>query len=77
MDAIDAMAVPTKTEPEDPEDPNNKIAMKKWERSTDAYHKWLVNITENLKALKELIWGQCSQNMQQKIQKFTELCNDT
>ena len=70
VDAIDAMAVPTKTEPDDPEDPDDKIAMKKWERASDAYHKWFINISENLKALKELIWGQCSQNMQQKIQSL-------
>ena len=70
VDAIDAMAVPTKTEPTDPVDPDDKIAMKKWERSSDAYHKWSILTTENLKALKELIWGQCSQNMQQKIQSL-------
>ena len=56
--------------PTDPVDPDDKIAMKKWERASDAYHKWSILTSENLKALKELIWGQCSQNMQQKIQSL-------
>jgi hypothetical protein len=70
VDAIEAMAVPTKTEPADPVNPNDRIEVKKWERLYDAYHKWTMLTTENLKALKELVWGQCSQNMQQKIESL-------
>ena len=68
--AIETMVVPTKTEPVDPGDPNDRIAVKKWERLYDAYHKWLLLTTENLKSLKELVWGQCSQTMQQKIESL-------
>ena len=64
VDAIEAMVIPTKIEPADPLDPNDRIAMKKWERQFDKYHKWVILTRENLKSLKELVWGQCSQNMQ-------------
>ena len=75
VDAIDAMAVPTRTEPADPVDPDNRIMVKKWERSSDEYHKWVILTTANLKALKELVWGQCSQNMQQKIESLPNFAN--
>ena len=70
VDAIEAMAIPTKIEPADPLDPDDRIAVKKWERQFDEYHKWVILTRENLKALKELVWGQCSQNMQQKVESL-------
>jgi hypothetical protein len=70
VEAIETLTVPTKTEPADPVDPNDRIAVKKWERQFDEYHKWSILTRENLKSLKELVWGQCSQNMQQKIESL-------
>jgi hypothetical protein len=41
-EAILNMVRPMKTEPTDPVDPNDRIAMKKWEREYDEYRKWMV-----------------------------------
>jgi len=69
-EAIENLMVPTKTEPSDPNDPDDRIAMKKWEREYDEYRKWSIVTHDNLKALYQLVWGQCSDAMQQKIESL-------
>jgi hypothetical protein len=71
-EAIISLKAPTKTEPVDPVDPNNKVAMKKWEREYDKYRKWKVSMAENIKTLYNLVWGQCSETMQQNIESLDE-----
>jgi hypothetical protein len=59
-----------KTEPTDPIDPTDRISMKKWEREYDEYRKWTVVMNDNIKTLFNLVWGQCSDTMQQKIESL-------
>jgi hypothetical protein len=69
-EAILNLAPPTKIEPGDPTNPDNKVLMKKWEREYDEYCKWNVVMTENIKTLYNLVWGQCSETMQQKVESL-------
>jgi hypothetical protein len=71
-EAIINLETPTKTEPTDPADPDNKVEMKKWEREYDEYRKWNVSITESIKTLFNLVWGQCSKKMQQKLESLDD-----
>jgi hypothetical protein len=74
-EAIINMETPTKTEPTDPANPDNKVEMKKWEREYDEYRKWNVSITESIKTLFNLVWGQCSETMQQKLESLDDYTN--
>jgi hypothetical protein len=71
-EAIINLETPTKDEPADPVNPDNKVAMKKWEREYDEYRKWSVAMTESVKTLYNLVWGQCSETMQQKLESLAE-----
>jgi Zinc knuckle len=68
--AITMLSLPTRTEPDDPTDPNDRVALKKWERNYDEYRKWKISLDENVKTLYNLVWGQCSESMQQKIESL-------
>jgi hypothetical protein len=69
-EAILNMVRPAKTEPTDPADPTDRIAMKKWEREYNEYRKWMVATDDNIKTLYNLVWGQCTDTMQQKIESL-------
>jgi Reverse transcriptase (RNA-dependent DNA polymerase)/Zinc knuckle len=71
-EAIINLETPTKTEPTDPVNPDNKVEMKKWEREYDEYRKWNVTMTESIKTLFNLVWGQCSETMQQKLESLDD-----
>jgi hypothetical protein len=71
-EAIINLEKPTKTEPTDPVDPDNKVEMKKWEREYNEYRKWNVSITESIKTLFNLVWGQCSETIQQKLESLDD-----
>ena len=68
--AIGSLSLPENIEPEEPDDPDNKIEMKKWERSYDRYCKSTKDLEEHVKTLYNLVWGQCSESMQQKIESM-------
>jgi hypothetical protein len=68
--AITLLALPTKVEPADPDDPDDRVALKKWEREYDAFCKWKKVLDDNVKTLYNLVWGQCSESMQQKIESL-------
>jgi hypothetical protein len=68
--AITMLRMPTRKEPEDPEDPDNRVTLKKWERDYDEYRKWKLVLDENVKTLYNLVWGQCSEAMQQKVESI-------
>jgi hypothetical protein len=71
-EAIINLEAPTKTQPVDPVNPDNKVIMKKWEREYDEYRKWNVTMTESIKTLYNLVWGQCSETMQQKLESLDD-----
>ena len=68
--AIGSLKLPKNTEPVEPVDPDNKIEMKKWERSYDRYCKSQKDLEEHVMTLYNLVWGQCSEAMQQKIESM-------
>ena len=68
--AITAMAVTALVEPDEPEDPENKIEMKKWESEYHEYRKSKKTLEDNVKTLFNLVWGQCTESMQQKIESL-------
>jgi hypothetical protein len=65
--AISKLKKPTLEEPNEPDDPDDKIQFKKWESEYDAYCKNTKINEENVKTLYNLVWGQCTDAMQQKI----------
>ena len=66
--AITALEVSTLKEPPEPKDTTAVIAMKKWEKEYDAYLKSKKYLDDNVKTLYNLVWGQCTDTMQQKIE---------
>ena len=70
--AINALAVTALVEPAEPNDPNNRIEMKKWENEYTEYRKSKKVLEENVKTLFNLVWGQCSDSMQQKIESLDD-----
>ena len=69
--AINDFKIPTKKEPTEPSDPTDRIALKKWERQYDDHCKWKKTLDENVITLYNLVWGQCSESMQQKVESNT------
>ena len=68
--AIGTLSLPEKEEPDEPDNPDDRIEMKKWERSYDRYYKGQKDLEEHVKTLYNLVWGQCSESMQQKIESL-------
>ena len=54
--------------PDDPDDPDDRIEFKKWEREYDKFCKWEKEVEDNMTTLYNLVWGQCSDAMQQKLE---------
>jgi hypothetical protein len=63
--------MPTRKEPNDPTDPTDGVALRKWEHDYDEYRKSKLMLDENVKILYNLVWGQCSESMQQKIEAIS------
>ena len=76
--AIGTLSLPEKEEPEEPDDPEDRIEMKKWERSYDRFYKSQKDLEEHVMTLFNLVWGQCSDSMQQKIESLPhiKLCTE-
>jgi hypothetical protein len=68
--AITALEVPDIEEPDEPDNENSRIQMKRWEREYDEYREKKTTLDDNIKALYHLVWGQCSDSMQQKIESL-------
>jgi Reverse transcriptase (RNA-dependent DNA polymerase) len=63
---------PTLKEPEDI-DPNASTVKKKiWDEQVKKYVERLEKLEDNLKAIYAVIWGQCSENMQNKIKSIDD-----
>ena len=68
--AIGNLALPVMIEPEEPDDQDDRVEMKKWKRSYDRYYKGKQDLAEHVMTLYNLVWGQCSDAMQQKIESM-------
>jgi hypothetical protein len=65
--AMATLSGPLMVEPVEPKDQEDKVAYKKWERAFDKYNKKLDRWEENSVTLYNIVWGQCSETMQQKL----------
>ena len=68
--AIEDLAMPIGEGPKDPSDPDNRIAVKKWEKAFDKFCKWEQVLKDNMTTLYNIVWGQCSESMQQKLERL-------
>jgi hypothetical protein len=70
--AITLLQVPHREEPDEPVDEDSRVQMKRWERDYDEYRKWKLALTSNLHTLYNIVLGQCSESMQQKLESLPE-----
>jgi len=72
--AVTDLQSPTLAEPNEPQpDPQGNIPpleMKKWEKKYGLYLSKTDNINEGLRRLHALVWGQCSEAMQSRLQEM-------
>jgi hypothetical protein len=66
--AVLSLTTPVIPEPEDPDDANNRLQMRLWEKQVDEYVKKGTWLAEHVKSLYSLVWGQCSEAMRQKVE---------
>ena len=59
------------TEPNDPPQGATKMQEQIWEKEVDEFVKRKGYFEENLKTLYSLVWGQCTNVMQQKVEAMT------
>ena len=66
--AVETLAITTFEVPTDPPANCTKTENRIWEKSVDEHVRRIGYLTENIKTLYSLVWGQCSDIMQQKIE---------
>jgi hypothetical protein len=70
--AILSLTVPVIQEPQEPDDEENRLQMRLWEKQVDEYVKKSTWLAEHIKSLYSLVWGQCSEAMRQKIESLED-----
>jgi hypothetical protein len=58
--------------PQDPPEGASKTQNRIWEKEVDEYVKRKTYLTENVKTIFSLVWGQCSDIMRQKLEALSE-----
>jgi hypothetical protein len=66
--AVLSLTTPVISEQEDPDDANNRLQMRLWEKQVDKYVKKGSWLAEHVKSLYSFVWGQCSEAMRQKVE---------
>ena len=66
--AVETLTIPTFPVPTDPAAGASRTDIRIWEKLVDEHVKRLSHLTENIKTLYSLVWGQCSDVMRQKIE---------
>jgi hypothetical protein len=66
--AIENLTLPVLIDPADPPDDATKTQIRKWEKAVDESVKRENYLTENLKTVYSLVWGQCTDVMRQKVE---------
>jgi len=73
--AIENLGIVEPPEPDDP--PEGATATKRhiWEKCVDEYVKRTTHMTENIKSIFSLVWGQCTDIMRQKIEALSDFAD--
>jgi len=66
--AVEGLALPTLTMPTDPDASASKTELKIWDENVKEFVKRSNYLSENVKTLYSLVWGQCTDIMRQKIE---------
>jgi hypothetical protein len=66
--AVETLTLPTFTIPTDPPEDANRTETRIWEKTVDEHVKQLSYLTENMKTLYSLVWGQCTEIMRQRLE---------
>jgi hypothetical protein len=59
-------------EPEDPPEGASRTRICLWEKHVDSFAKRLEYLTENLKTLYSLVWGQCTDILRQRVEALPD-----
>ena len=77
--AMDALVIPTLQEPPEPKgtggNPASKGALRIWDKQLDLHAKREYDLAGNVQSLYSLVWGQCSETMQGKVEAVPEFAN--
>jgi hypothetical protein len=66
--AIENLSLPTLVKPADPTTNATKTQIRIWEKKVDEFVKPESYLTENMKTVYSLVWGQCTDVMRQKVE---------
>ena len=66
--AVETLSIPEFAVPTDPAANASRTDVRIWEKLVDEHVKRMSHLTENIKTLYSLVWGQCSDVMRQKIE---------
>lgn len=70
--AVENLELPEMVMPQDPPEGATKTENRIWEKEVDEYVKRKTYLTENIKTIYSLAWGQCSDIMRQKLEALVE-----
>jgi hypothetical protein len=70
--AIENLERPILSLPDDPETDATRTETRKWEKEVDEYVRNKAYLEENLKTLYSLVWGQCTNVVQARIEALDE-----
>jgi hypothetical protein len=65
---VEKLVMPDLEIPVDPPADASLTAIKIWDKEVDEYMKLRTALRENVKTLYSLVWGQCSDNMRQRVE---------
>ncbi|KAI2499082.1 Reverse transcriptase (RNA-dependent DNA polymerase) [Fragilaria crotonensis] len=66
--AVETLSLPIFDDPMDPPPDASETRKRMWAKEVDDYMKRIGALAENIRAMYSLVWGQCSDIMQQKIE---------
>ena len=53
------------------EDAKSKLKQRVWEKNVDKYVERVAKLTQNVATMYSVAWGQCSKQMQSRVQAFS------
>jgi hypothetical protein len=69
--AVENLTMPTLTLPVAPADEKDRTLNKVWDKEIDEYVKRKTQLADNMQTVYSLVWGQCTDVMQQKIEALS------
>ena len=73
--AIENLEIVEPPEPEDPPEGATATKRRIWEKRVDEYVKRTTYMTENIKSIFSLVWGQCTDIMRQKVEALSNFAD--